>query len=63
MSSRERRAFLAAKHEEEEYARLAEEYRISQLSLYRRIEECKDIDDVKAVLQIISERAGIDILQ
>ena len=63
MSSRERRAFLAAKHEEEEQARIAEEYRISQLSLYGRIEECKDIDDVKAVLQVIAERAGIDIWQ
>lgn len=45
----------------EEQARLEEEYRVSLLSLHERIEESNASDDVKAILRIIAEKAGVDI--
>lgn len=61
MSSPQRRAELRAIREVEDLQRQEEEWRVANLSLAERIEECGDIHDVKAVLRIIAERAGVDL--
>lgn len=60
MSSPARRAALRAKREAEERAFEEEQRRIAGLSLYERIEECGNIHDIKAVLHLIVEKAGMD---
>lgn len=60
MSSPARRAELKRQFAQECEAREAEECRVANLNLYDRIEEVQSIDDLKAVLLLICERAGID---
>lgn len=60
MSSERRRRELREEAEKRDEERQAEEFRVSQLSLYMRIEECSDIHDIKEVLHLIAEKAGID---
>jgi hypothetical protein len=60
VSTNQRRRALAEEQRIADEERQAEEFRVSQLSLYMRIEECADIHDIKGVLHLIAEKAGID---
>lgn len=60
MSSERRRRELREERRIADEERQAEEFRVSQLSLYMRIEECADIHDIKEVLHLIAEKAGIE---
>ncbi|MGG7534630.1 hypothetical protein [Rhizobium sp. 12,4] len=63
MSSRARRKELAAIREEDSRQEWLEQVRISNLSLYDRMSEAETIADMKAIIEIVCERAGIDIYQ
>lgn len=60
MSSPQRRRELAAIRAQEEEARLAEEARVHGLCIYDRIEEIKDISDVRAFLHLLMTKLDID---
>lgn len=65
MSSRQRnaekRAEREARWQAESVAAEEERRRIANLPLYSRIEECTSVEDIKAALHIIAERAGLDL--
>ena len=52
----EKRATLEAQRE----AREAEERRVASLCIWSRIEEADDLDDIKAVLHLITAHVGMD---
>jgi hypothetical protein len=56
-----RRRELAAIREQQDREREAEAFRKASLSLHSRIDELSVDDEVKAVLLIIAEKAGIDV--
>lgn len=59
MSSPERRKELAAIHEREAAERDAERRRRANLSMYARIEEFVDDEELKRILHDICERVGL----
>ena len=60
MSSAQRKVERQAQFEAECREREIEENRVANLSMFMRIEEIEDIHDVKAVLQLMRERLGLD---
>jgi hypothetical protein len=63
MSSKARRAEKKAEWEAQCSAEEEERRRVNSLSLYERLAEAETISDMKAIVEIVCERAGIDIYQ
>jgi hypothetical protein len=61
MSSRERKAEKRAEWEAECERQDQERRRVNNLSLSNRIDEADSLHEMKEVLRLICERAGIDI--
>lgn len=59
MSSKARRAEMAKEWEEEQRRREEERFRVQNLTIELRIDECKADESVKEILRILAERAGI----
>lgn len=60
MSSPERRKELAAIREREDAERRREEHRRANLSMYARIEEFVQDEQLRVILHAMSERLGMD---
>ena len=58
MSSKERKAELAAEYEKATRLREAEEFRKSKLSMWGRIEEADASDSVKEILHMLAQSVG-----
>lgn len=56
----ERRLADAERWDLEEAERNKERHRVANLSLWGRIEEIKDLDEVKEVLHLMAERLGLE---
>ncbi|UYE95773.1 hypothetical protein HAAEEKHM_00053 [Sinorhizobium phage AP-16-3] len=63
MSSPARRRELEALREEAARQERLELIRVSNLSIYERMSEAQTIHDMKAVIEMVCERAGIDIYE
>ena len=60
MSSRERRAALAAQFEAEQRQREIEEQRRAARSMFEEIEEVANFSDVKEILHKLAEKLGLE---
>ena len=56
----ERRAELNAQFEKEEQVRLQETRRKESLTMWERIEEAKDVSDVKEILHMLAQETGME---
>ncbi|MDX0897483.1 hypothetical protein GOL82_16235 [Sinorhizobium medicae] len=63
MSSPARRRELEALREEAARQERLELIRVANLSIYERMSEATTLADMKAVIEMVCERAGIDIYE
>lgn len=63
MSSPARRKELEAMRQEASRRAYLEQVRVSSLSIYERMSEADTVEDMKAVIELVCERAGINIYE